>query len=94
MKSCDENVVTESKHHHDQSPDTGPMVTIMVNGKDLEIKRGSYLGSELKAALGVEAAKELDTVVDGEFKALADNERIVLKGGEMFVSHARCGASS
>lgn len=95
MKSTDEAVVTEeSKHLPGHHPDTGSTVTIKVNGMDVEVRRGSHLVSELKILLGVGATQELDIVVNGEFKPLGDSERVVLKGGEMFVSHARCGASS
>lgn len=83
--------VSQHPSHH---PETGPEVTVKVNGKDKEIHRGSYLVSDLKEKVGVDASQELDQVIDGQFKPLADNERIVIKGGEVFVSHNRCGGSS
>jgi hypothetical protein len=70
------------------------VVTVTINGDDKNIHRGSYLVSELKTALGVEAAKELDEVIGGDFKPLDDTARITIKGGEAFVGHARRGGSS
>lgn len=95
MQTNDHTVETGSKpHHSERHPDTGPKVTIKVNGADMEVHRGRYAASELKAMFGVGAEQELDLVIDGQFKPLGDDEHVVLKGGEIFVSHARCGASS
>ena len=67
---------------------------VKVNGNDVKVHRGSYLVSEFKEKVKVDASQELDQVIDGQFKPLDDNEHIVIKGGEVFVSHARCGGSS
>jgi hypothetical protein len=70
------------------------LVTISVDGVERQIARGKYGVSELKAAVNVPATYELDQVVDGEFKALADDGTVHVKGGEAFVSHVRRGGSS
>lgn len=77
-------------HHHQ----TGPEVTIIINGQQKLIHRGSYEVSEFKVAIGVDATQELDQVIDGQLTPLNDNDRIVIKGAEAFISHARCGASA
>jgi hypothetical protein len=82
------------QHHSDYHPQTGPEVTIMLNGQQKPIHRGSYQVSELKAAIGVDATQELDQVIDGHLTPLNDNDRIVIKGAEAFISHVRCGGSS
>lgn len=75
-------------------PQTGPVVTITVDTQPKEVHRGSHLVSELKTLVGVDASLELEQVIGGEFKPLDDNSRIVIKGGEVFVSHTRTGGSS
>jgi hypothetical protein len=58
------------------------------------VHEGSYVVSEFKKLVSVPPAKELDEVVHGELKPLDDNQTIHIKGGEVFVSHARQGGSS
>jgi hypothetical protein len=75
-------------------PETARDVTVTVDGTTHTVHRGSYIVSEFKKLVGVDAARELDEVVHGQFKLLDDNARIVIKGGEVFVSHVRTGAAS
>ena len=75
-------------------PQTGPDVTVTVDGKLQTIHRGSHLVSELKQLWNIDASRALDEVVGGEFKPLDDNARTTIKGGEIFVSHVREGGSS
>lgn len=77
-----------------ENPERGSEVTVKVNGVDKTVHRGSYIVAEFKEKVGVDASQELDIVVDGQFKPLRDDERIVIKGHEMFVSHGRGGGSS
>lgn len=70
------------------------LVTVTINGNPKQIHRGNYIVSQLKSVLGVDASQALDEVIGGEFKPLEDNEHITIKGGEVFVSHARHGGSS
>jgi hypothetical protein len=69
-------------------------VTVIVDGVEQKVPKGTYVLSQFKALVGVDAAKELDEVVHGQLKPLDDNAEIVIKGGEKFVSHVRTGGSS
>jgi hypothetical protein len=85
---------TVKTRHPGEHPETGPEVTITVNGEPKQIHRGSYTGAKLKETLGICASDELDQVVDGQFKPVADDDHVVIKGHEVFVSHKRSGGSS
>ena len=78
-------------HEH---PQTGPTVTVTVDTFPKEVHRGSWIVADFKKAVGIDASRALDEVVSGELKPLEDNQRITIKGGEVFVSHARQGGSS
>lgn len=78
-------------HHHSHP---GHEVTVSVDGVTHEVRRGDYVVSEFKRLVGVDAARELDEVVNGELRPLDDNSRVHIKGGEVFVSHVRTGGSS
>jgi hypothetical protein len=65
-----------------------------VDGKPVRVLEGNYVVSEFKRLVGVDAARELDEVVHGELRPLNDNQVIHIKGGEVFISHARSGGSS
>jgi hypothetical protein len=75
-------------HEH---PQIGPTVTVTVETKETQVHRGSWVIAEFKKEVGVDASRALDEVIAGEFKPLDDNQRITIKGGEVFVSHARQG---
>ena len=79
---------------HPEHPETGPEVTISIDNKTFKTHRGSRSVAELKAVGGVELAYEFEQIVDGQLVPLEDDGRVVLKGGERFVSHPRAGASS
>ena len=80
----------EGDHH----PERGREVTVTVDGVMHEVHRGDYIVSVFKQLVGVDPARELDEIVHGELKPLDDNARVVIKGGEVFVSHVRTGGSS
>ena len=82
---------TQSQHPH---PQPGPEVTVTVDTLTKKVHRGDWVVSEFKQAVGVDPTRALDEVVNGEFKPLDDDAHIVIKGGEVFVSHARQGGSS
>jgi hypothetical protein len=83
----------EASHHHQPHPHEKE-VTVNVDSKPHKIREGTYLVSEFKKAVGVDANRELDEVVHGELKPLDDNQHIHIKGCEVFISHARQGGSS
>ena len=76
------------EHHH---PHT---VTVTVDGIPHNLPAGEYVVSEFKGRVKVDAARELDQVIHGEFKPLDENARICISGCEVFVSHVRTGGSS
>lgn len=76
------------QHHHTHE------VAITLDGHRREIPAGDYIVSALKARLGVPADYELDEIINGEFRELADTAHIDIKGGEHFISHVRRGGSS
>lgn len=89
------NEQTNSKESQTPPANQGKdLVTVTINGNAKQIHRGSDTVTELKVLLGVDAAQELDAVIGGEFKPLEDTQRLTIKGGEIFISHARRGGSS
>jgi hypothetical protein len=72
----------------------GHDITITIDSVPKHIRQGRYLVSELKSLLGVAPELELDEIVNGEFRPLADNAEINVKDGELFVSHVRRGGAS
>ena len=75
-------------------PQTGPEVTITLNGTPKEIHRGHRTVVELKDVGGIPQADELNQIIDGTLVPLADDGAVTIKGGEEFVSHPRTGGSS
>jgi len=69
-------------------------VTIVVDRNPREIRPGTYVVADFKERLGIDSCKELDEIVCEEFKPLDDSAKVHVKGGEQFVTHARCGGSS
>lgn len=94
MQTTEQDAEHKPRQPHPEHPETGPEVTVKVDGNDVKVHQGSYLVSEFKEKAGVAASQEIDQVIDGQFKPLDDAGRIVIKGGEVFVSHGRSGCSS
>lgn len=82
------------KDHDDKETGNGNIVSVTVDGAEKRVRRGNYVVSEFKATVGVDAALALDEVIEGQFKELSDDAKLKIKGGEVFISHARSGASS
>lgn len=79
----------ETGSHADGRP-----VVIELNGEVRHIRAGEYTGRTLKAALDVPSEHELEQVIKGEFKPVANDQKIRIQGGEKFVSHCGQGQSS
>lgn len=79
---------------HESQPQTGPEVTITINGVPKEIHRGHQTVAAIKAAGGVPLADDLEQQVDGKLKLLPDDGAVTIKGGEIFVSHPKDSGSS
>jgi hypothetical protein len=77
-----------------ERPESKREVQVTVDNVKHEVQRGDYVVSEFKKLVGVDPARELDEIIKGELKPLDDNARIVIKGGEVFVSHVRTGGSA
>jgi len=88
------NPMAEQGKEGHPHPRPGHDVAVTVDGVKHEVRRGDYVVSQFKKLVSVDAARELDEVVHGEFKPLDDNAHIDIKGGEIFVSHVRTGGSS
>jgi hypothetical protein len=87
----DTTVATQKGHEH---PGHSNEVTISLDGVPRQIQRGNYLVAELKRLLQIDPCRDLDEVVCGELRPLEDSSKMHIKGGESFISHVRCGASS
>jgi hypothetical protein len=79
-----------AKHGHHHKKEVG----VTVDGTSHRVPEGTYVVSAFKKVVGVDPSKELDEVVHGELKPLDDNQEIHIKGGEVFISHARQGGSA
>lgn len=75
-------------------PPEARLITVTIDGAEKQITRGRYVVSKLKEVLGVPADYELDIVIRGEFRHLADDAEIRVFNHEVFVSHVRSGSSS
>jgi len=75
-------------------PEPGPEVHITVNTVPRLIHRGRRTVAEIKTVGEVPQADELEQVIDGKLTPLRDDESVVIKGGEVFMSHVRDGGSA
>ena len=96
LKEHPENCQCEQHrhHHHRGHHHTVIEVTVTVDSQPHKVREGEYLVSEFKKEVSVDPSRELDEVIHGELKPLEDNQHIHVKGGEVFISHARQGGSS
>ncbi len=76
------------------SPERGPKVTVTVDKRQISVHRGNYIVSEFKKEVDVDPSRDLDEIVDGQIKPLQDTDHLVIKGGEVFISHPKSGGSS
>lgn len=85
---------TQSGAPTDEMAHPHKFVHVTVDKKDHEVRPGRRLVSEFKHEVGVPPEKALEQVVHGQLTPLNDTDTIDIKGGEVFVSHARQGGSS
>jgi len=69
-------------------------VTVKIDDKSFRIASGSYLGSDLKKIGSVPAEYELEQIIEGQILPIADDQTVIIKGDEKFISHPRDGQSS
>jgi hypothetical protein len=86
--------MTDSPKESVRSETARDEVSIDINGASIRIHRGHQTVSVIKTAGGVAQADELEQVVSGKLQPLDDAGAVVLKGGEVFVSHPRDSGSS
>lgn len=80
-----------------QGDNGGPakaVVTIMVDDVKHKVREGKWKVSDLKAAVGVDAAKVLAEITPHGLKDLDDGETIEVHDGQRFMSHVRSGGAS
>lgn len=72
----------------------GHKVKIIVDDVLHQVRAGSWIVSELKAAVGVDPAKVLALITPHGLKDLPDDGKVAVHEGAQFMSHARSGAAS
>ena len=82
----------EGEHGHGHEQDH--LVHITIDGKCIEVRKGTHKVSELKAIGHVPDAYVLVEDVKGRLVPLADDGVAHIKGCEIFESHPRDGGSS
>lgn len=75
-------------------PEPGPEVKITINSVVKTIHHGHHTIVEIKKLGDVPSADELEQLIDGKLKPLPDGGAVIIKGGEVFMSHVRSGGSS
>lgn len=82
------------KRQDDNNGQGKDFVTVSIDDKVLEIHRGSHTVADLKTLAAIPLAYDLDKVTDGKLEPLPDDDRVTIKGGEIFISHPKDGSSS
>jgi len=82
--------------NHDVRSDhgVGHNVKIIVDDVPHEVRAGSWIVNELKAAVGVDAVKVLALITPQGLKDLQDDGKVAVHERAQFMSHARTGGSS
>lgn len=84
-------------HKKDHGHGNGPgnsFASITINDTERSIHRGRQTVVDIKKAGEVLLNHELEQIVDGKFIPLEDNGSVVIKGGEVFISHIKDGGSA
>ncbi len=85
------------KNKNDNGHGNGPgnsKVNITVNDTNYSIHRGRQTVVEIKNAGKVPLNHALEQIIDGQIVPLEDNGSVVIKGGEVFISHIKDGGSA
>lgn len=80
--------------HNNSEEHRNDIVSITINDVDKEIHRGRKTVEEIKKIGGVSLNHMLEQVIDRKLTPLDDNSSVVIKGGEIFVSHIKDGGSA
>lgn len=82
---------------NDKGHGNGPgnsKVNITVNDTSFSIHRGKQTVVTIKTVGEVPLNHALEQVIDGQIVPLDDNGSVVIKGGEVFISHIKDGGSA
>jgi len=82
------------KGEQNQADHAPRLVSVKIDGRDVEIEAMTYRVPDLKARLGVPLDYELDLIKGDHFDPLADDQSYKVHGHEAFLSHVRTGSSS
>ena len=80
--------------HNNSEEHRNDIVSITINDVDKEIHRGRKTVEEIKKIGGVSLNHMLEQVINRKLTPLDDNSSVVIKGGEIFVSHIKDGGSA
>ena len=69
-------------------------VTITVDSHSKHIHRGKHSVADIKEVGGVMLANDLEEIVNGVLTPLSDDGMVIVKGGEIFISHPKDSGSS
>ncbi|MBA3913968.1 MAG: hypothetical protein H0X25_08985 [Acidobacteriales bacterium] len=89
-----ENNQNEDKTQSEQQTHKKEKIDVTVDGKPRTVEAGSYIVSDFKELVHVEASRVLEELIDKKFTPLDDTATVVIEGGEIFTSHVRRGGSS
>jgi len=77
-----------------QEKDHPKKVEVTVDQKKHRVRPGEWVVADFKREVKVDAALELDQIVDGQLVPLDNGATITIRGGEVFISHVPQGGSS
>lgn len=86
-------MTNNNDHGHGNGP-ANSKVNITVNDTERSIHRGRQTVVEIKTVGEVPLNHALEQIIDGKIIPLNDNGSVVIKGGEVFISHPKDGGSS
>ena len=92
QKSSAENAARGGEDENKEKQ--GKKVEVTVDTKQRKVEPDEYVVAVFKQEVKVDAALALDQFIDGALTPLDDTATVVIKGGEVFVSHVRQGGAS
>ena len=87
-------MTAQDSHSAPQKPHDEPLVTILVDNLPKSVRPGVWMVSDLKQAVGVDAALVLAEITPHGLNDLGDSDKTAVHEHQRFVSHVRTGGSS
>ena len=84
----------EGHDHGREHKECEPHVSIVVDNKSVYLHHGHYELDVVRQLAKVPASDDLDQLVGTELVAVSNDKPIEIRGGEIFISHPKSGASS